>query len=123
MTAIGIQNVVQDIHMVQHSTGTLGHAVQRILSHMDIDAGLALNELVEAAQQCAAAGQGDAVVDDVGAQLGRGALQSLLDGAGDLDQALQQSLTDILRVDDEFLGRPSTRLRPLISMVISGSSA
>ena len=53
MTAIGIQNVVQDIHMVQHSTGTLGHAVQRILSHMDIDAGLALNELVEAAQQSA----------------------------------------------------------------------
>ena len=91
MTAIGIQNVVQDIHMVQHSTGTLGHAVQRILSHMDIDAGLALNELVEAAQQCAAAGQGDAVVNDVGAQLRRGALQ------------------------------PSTRLRPLISRVISGS--
>ena len=51
MTAVGIQNVVQDIHMVQHSTGTLGHAVQRVLSHMDIDAGLALNELVEAAQQ------------------------------------------------------------------------
>ena len=50
MTAVGIQNVVQDIHMVQHSTGTLGHAVQRVLSHMDIDAGLALNELVEAAQ-------------------------------------------------------------------------
>ena len=56
MTAVGIQNVVQDIHMVQHSTGTLSHAVQRVLSHMDIDAGLALNELVEAAQQCAAAG-------------------------------------------------------------------
>ena len=35
MTAVGIQNVVQDIHMVQHSTGTLGHAVQRVLSHMD----------------------------------------------------------------------------------------
>ncbi len=47
MTAVGIQNVVQDIHMVQHSAGTLGHAVQRVLSHMDIDAGLALNELVE----------------------------------------------------------------------------
>ena len=30
MTAVGIQNVVQDIHMVQHSTGTLGHAVQQI---------------------------------------------------------------------------------------------
>ena len=43
--------------------------------------------------------------EDVGAQLGRGALQSLLDGAGDLDQALQQSLTDILRVDDDVLGQ------------------
>ena len=48
MTAVGIQNVVQDIHMVQHGTGTLGHTVQRVLSHMDIDAGLALNELVKA---------------------------------------------------------------------------
>ena len=46
MTAISIQNVVQDIHMVQHSTGTLGHAVQRVLRNMHINAGLALDQLI-----------------------------------------------------------------------------
>ena len=45
MTAIGVQHVVQDIHMVQHRTGTLGHAVQRVLGHMDVNAGLALDQL------------------------------------------------------------------------------
>ena len=65
--------------MIQHRTGTLGHAVQRVFRNVYVDAGLALDQLIQTAQQCAAAGQGD--------------------------------------------GRPSTRLRPLISMVISGSSA
>ena len=60
MTAVGIQNIMQDVHMIQHSASALGHAVQRVFGHMDVDAGLALDELVEAAQQCAAAGQGDA---------------------------------------------------------------
>ena len=64
---------------------------------MDINAGLALDQLIQAPQQGTAAGQGDAVVDDIGAQLRRGALQGLLDGAGDLDQALQQGLAHILR--------------------------
>ena len=60
MTAVGIQNIMQDVHMIQHSASALGHAVQRVFGHMDVDSGLALDELVEAAQQCAAAGQGDA---------------------------------------------------------------
>ena len=71
----------------------------------------------------AAAGQGDAAVDDICAQLRRGALQRLLDGAGDLDQTLQQSARTSSECTTMFLGRPSTRLRPLISMVVSGSSA
>ena len=91
--------------MIQHGTCALGHAVQRVLSHMHVDAGLALDQLVQTAQQCAAARQGDAVVDDVGAQFRRGALQRLLDGAGDLHQALQQSLAHILGVNDDVLGQ------------------
>ena len=82
--------------MVQHSAGAGGHAVQRVLGHMDIDAGLALDQLIQAPQQGAAAGQGDAAVDDVGAQFRGSPLQGLLDGVGDLDQALQQGLADIL---------------------------
>ena len=64
-----------------------------------------LDQLIQTPQQGTAAGQGDAVVDDIGAQLRRGALQGLLDGAGDLDQALQQGLAHILRVDDNVLGQ------------------
>ena len=105
MSSIGVQHVVQNIHMIQHRTGTLGHAIQRVLRNMDINAGLALDQLIQAPQQGTAAGQGDAVVDDIGTQLRRGALQGLLDGTGDLDQALQQSLAHILRVDDDVLGQ------------------
>ena len=102
---VGVQHVVQHVHMVQHRAGAGGHTVQGVLGHMDVDAGLALDQLIQAPQQGAAAGQGDAPVDDVGAQLGRGALQRLLDGLGDLDQALQQSLPDVLRVDHDVLGQ------------------
>ena len=65
MSSIGVQHVMQHIHMIQHCTGTLGHAVQRVLRNMHINAGLALDQLIQAAQQSAAAGQGDAAVDDI----------------------------------------------------------
>ncbi len=43
MSSIGVQHVVQNIHMIQHRTGTLGHAIQRVLRNMDINACLALD--------------------------------------------------------------------------------
>ena len=45
---------------------------------MHVNAGLALDQLIQTAQQGTAAGQGDAVVDDIGTQLRRGALQGCL---------------------------------------------
>ena len=51
MSSIGVQHVVQNIHMIQHRTGTLGHAIQRVLRNMDINAGLALDQLIQAPQQ------------------------------------------------------------------------
>ena len=65
--------------------------------------------VVQTPEHGAAAGQGNAAVDDIGAQLRGRAPEGLL-GAGDLGQALQQGLPHIR------LGRPSTRLWPLISM-------
>ena len=47
MSSIGVQHVMQHIHMIQHRTGTLGHAVQRILRNMHINAGLALDQLIQ----------------------------------------------------------------------------
>ena len=46
MSSIGVQHVMQHIHMIQHRTGTLGHAVQRVLRNMHINAGLALDQLI-----------------------------------------------------------------------------
>ena len=47
MSSVGVQNVMQDIHMIQHSTCALGHAVQRVLGHMHVDAGLTLDQLIQ----------------------------------------------------------------------------
>ena len=47
MTAVGVQHVVQHIHMIQHCTGTLGHTVQRVLGNMHVNAGLALDQLIQ----------------------------------------------------------------------------
>ena len=74
MSSIGVQHIMQHVHMIQHRTGTLGHAVQRILRNMHINTGLALDQLIQTAQQSAAAGQGNAAVDDIRTQLRRGAL-------------------------------------------------
>ena len=101
MSSIGVQHIMQHIHMIQHRTGTLGHAIQRVIRNMDVNAGLTLDQLIQTAQQSAAASQGDAAVDDICAQFRR----------------TSSECTTM------FLGRPSTRLRPLISMVSSGSSA
>ena len=57
MSSIGVQHVMQHIHMIQHCTGTLGHAVQRVLRNMHINAGLALDQLIQAPQQGTAAGE------------------------------------------------------------------
>ena len=47
MSSIGVQHIMQHIHMIQHRTGTLGHAIQRILRNMDVNAGLALDQLIQ----------------------------------------------------------------------------
>ena len=73
VSAVGVQHIMQHVHMIQHRTGTLGHAVQRILRNMHINTGLALDQLIQTAQQSAAAGQGNAAVDDIRTQLRRGA--------------------------------------------------
>ena len=91
MSSIGVQHIMQHVHMIQHCTGTLGHAIQRVLRNMHINAGLALDQLIQTAQQSAAASQGNAAVDDIRAQLRRGALQRLLDGGGDLDPTILQA--------------------------------
>ena len=89
---------------------------------VDRHAGLVLQPLVEAAQVGAAAGQDDALVHDVGRQLGRGASRVFLTAStialtgSSIASRISSALTVIV------LGSPETRSRPLTSAVGSSSS-
>ena len=72
---------------------------------MDIDAGIAVDQLIQSAQQCAAAGQHDAVIDDIGRQLGWSALKGLLDCIDHPMQRFVQRVPDLLAVDGDVLGQ------------------
>ncbi len=64
-------------------------------------AGFFGQQAVEVAQQRAAAGQHHAALGDVGAQLGRGLLQRVLDGRDDLVERLGQGFQDLVGRDGE----------------------
>ena len=49
MSSIGVQHIMQHIHMIQHRTGTLGHAIQRVIRNMHVNAGLTLDQLIQTA--------------------------------------------------------------------------
>ncbi len=68
------------------------HAGDGVVGHMGLDAGVGLDELVEAPDQGAAAGHADAVGGDIGHQLGRRALQHAVDGLQDAGGDLLEGL-------------------------------
>ena len=37
VSAVGVQHIMQDVHVIQDRTGTLGHAVQRIFRNVHVD--------------------------------------------------------------------------------------
>src|SRR5215217_6836365 len=78
--------------------------------HVDRHAGLVLEPLVEAAEQGPAAGEHDALVHDVGGQLGRGAVQGVLDGVDDLVDRLLDRLADLCGADGDRLGQAADQV-------------
>lgn len=78
----------QRVQVVQRLAGADGHARQRRLGAVDRHAGLLGDQVVEAADQGAPAGQQDAVASDVRGQLRRGLLQRVADRLQDLPQRL-----------------------------------
>lgn len=56
--------------MLKASTGSVNNAVKRTLRDENWDAGLGCNEFVEPSEQSTAAGEHDAVVDNVRGELG-----------------------------------------------------
>ena len=93
------------VQVFQHHTGAQCHAVQRVFCHSNRDAGLPLHQLIQAAKQGAAAGEDNAVVDDVCRKLRRGLFQGALDGIHNRGQRIGQRLPDLLRVDVDVLGQ------------------
>jgi hypothetical protein len=84
--------------------------LQRLVGHVDRHAGLVLEPLVEPPQQGPAAGEDDALVHDVGGQLGRGPVQGVLDGVDDLVDRLLDRLADLLGADGDGLGQAADQV-------------
>jgi hypothetical protein len=79
-------------------------AGQRLVGDGDRQAGGVAQHEVEIAEQRAAAGEHDALVDDVGGQFRRGVLERDLDRLDDGADRLGQALGDLPLADDELLG-------------------
>src|SRR5437762_5319162 len=88
----GDGDLLQQIELVQHLAGAERHARQRILTRRHRQVGLLPQQMVEAPQQCAAARDHDALVHDVGRELGWRALQTGTDGLHDRPHRLPQRL-------------------------------
>src|SRR5947207_10749763 len=69
-------HLLQQIELIEHLAGAEGDAGQRILALRDRQVRFLAQQMIEAAQQRAAAGEHDALVDDIGGQLGWRALQA-----------------------------------------------
>jgi hypothetical protein len=83
--------------------GAQGHAQQGLLGHRDRQAGGLAQDSVHVRQHGAAAGEDDALVDDVGGQFGRGVLEADLHRLDDGADRLLQALRDLPLGDDQLL--------------------
>ena len=98
--------------LLEHDAGPARHAGQRVVGDVDRHLGRLGDATVEAGQEGAATGEDDALVHDVGDELGRRLLDRVLDGVDDLrtDGSMASRIwsapTSTLR------GRPVSRSRP-----------
>src|ERR1051326_4227208 len=100
-SALFDRNLPEQIEIGEHLARSERDARQRILGQRDREAGLFAQALVEVLQHRAAAGDDDALVHDVGRQLGRRALQGDTDGLDDRGDRLAERLADLFVADDE----------------------
>src|SRR6185312_6409309 len=84
------------IDQLQRAPAAARDARQRIVGDVDVQARLFGNQPVEIAQQRAAAGEHDAALGDVRAELGRRLLERALDRADDAAERLVQRFEDLV---------------------------
>src|SRR5262249_35818509 len=97
------RDLLQERHIVERVAGAACGTGQRIVGHPDGQLRHVLKKPVEAAQECAAAGQYHALLDDVGRELRRRPLQTRTHRLDDGHHRLAQRLADLLVGDDERL--------------------
>ncbi len=99
----GQQNAAEDF-LLERPAGADGDAGQGIVGDGDGKARLVAENLVQPLEQGAAAGQDDALVDDVGGELRRGILKRDPDALDDRPDRLAERLGDLALVDRDLLG-------------------
>src|SRR5436190_1490670 len=93
------RNLAQEPEIAEHAAGSEDDGGERVVGDGDGEPGLFADALVEIFEQGAAAGEDDAAVADIGAQLGRRALEGDADGVDDGGDALGEGLADFGVVD------------------------
>src|SRR5437879_7127882 len=91
----------QLVHQLENAPATARHTGQGVVRHHDREPGLLGEQLVDVAQQRAAAREHDATLGDVRPQLRRSLLERLLHGTHDALQRLLQGLEDLVAVQRE----------------------
>src|SRR5437870_11653412 len=81
--ALGGHRALDELEVVEGDAGAHRHAFEGVVGDVAGDADLLGDQAVEVAEEGGAAGEDDAAVDDVGGELGRGALEDRADGADD----------------------------------------
>ena len=84
------------VELLQRLAGAERDALERRVGHAHRHAGLGLEPLLQAAQQRAAAGEQDALLGDVGGQLGRRLLERRVDGGEDVGERPGDRAADLL---------------------------
>src|SRR5438105_10573821 len=103
----------QLVHQLENAPATARHAGQGVVRHHDREPRFLGEQLVDVAQQRAAAREHDATLGDVRAQLRRSLLERLLHGTHDALQRLLQGLEDLVAVQREAARHSLGEIAPL----------
>src|SRR5687768_4398328 len=93
------QDALELVEVLEHATGPTDDARERIVGDVHRHLGRLGDAPVEPAEQRATTGEDDALVHDVGHQLGRRLLDGLLDCLDDLHDRRLQRLADLVLAD------------------------
>src|SRR6185436_14596742 len=101
---VAFERVLELVEVLDHESGAAGDAGERVLGDPDGHVDLLADRAVDAADERAAAGHGDAALGQVGRELGGRLFQRLLDGVDDGVERLLHGLADLLAGDGHLAG-------------------